>query len=151
MSRCYSVAMRMLWMALLAAAPFVSQAPIPHYNVKRATGPITIDGKLDEAAWTNASAPVTLQFLWENQTGAKQKTSVRVLWDAQALYLGYEADDADINARFLQRDAPTYQHDAVEFFVNPDPKQEVVYYGFEMNVLGVLYDYLNYNSRTLFK
>ena len=41
--------------------------------------------------------------------------------------------------------------DAVEIFINPDPKQEALYYGFEMNARGVLYDYLNYNSRTLFK
>ncbi len=54
-------------------------------------------------------------------------------------------------ARFLQRDDPTYRDDAVEIFINPDPKQEAVYYGFEMNARGVLYDYLNYNSRTLFK
>ena len=147
----YAVAMRMLWIAMVAAAPLVSQAPIPRYDVKRATGPITVDGRLDEAAWASASAPVTLQFLWETQTGAKQKTSARVLWDAQALYLGYDADDADINARYLQRDDPTYQDDAVEFFVNPDPKQEAVYYGFEMNVRGALYDYLNYNERTFFK
>ncbi len=143
--------MRKFWIALLAAVPLMPQTPIPKYEVKRATVPVSVDGKLDEAAWAGASAPVTLQFLWDNQTGAKQKTSVRVVWDAQALYLGYEADDADIIARFLQRDDPTYQDDAVEFFVNPDPKQEVVYYGFEMNVRGVLYDYLNYNSRTLFK
>jgi hypothetical protein len=143
--------MRMVWITLLAAVPLVSQAPLPRYEAKRATTPITVDGTLDEAAWASASAPATLQFLWDNQTGAKQKTSVRVIWDAQAIYLGYEADDADITARFLQRDDPTYQDDAVEFFVNPDPKQEVVYYGFEMNARGVLYDYLNYNSRTLFK
>lgn len=143
--------MRIFFMALVAATPLLAQAPLPRYEIKRAAAPFVIDGKLDEAAWTNASPPATLQFLWDNQTGAKQKTAARVLWDAQALYLGYEADDADINARFLNRDDPTYQDDAVEFFVNPDPKQEVVYYGFEMNVRGVLYDYLNYNSRTLFK
>ena len=143
--------MRMLWIALLAAVPLIPQAPIPRYEVKRATAPVSVDGKLDEAAWAAASAPVALQFLWDRQTGAKQKTSVRVVWDAQALYLGYEADDADITARFLQRDDPTYQDDAVEIFVNPDPKQEVVYYGFEMNARGVLYDYLNYNGRTFFK
>lgn len=144
-------AMRTLWITLLAAVPLVSQAPIPRYDVKRASTPITVDGKLDEAAWAGASTPATLQFLWDSHTGAKQKTSVRAVWDAQAIYLGYEADDADITARFLQRDDPTYQDDAVEFFVNPNPKQEVVYYGFEMNARGVLYDYLNYNSRTLFK
>lgn len=137
--------------AVVAVASLQAQAPVPRYDVKRASTPIVVDGRLDDAAWIRASAPVTLQFLWDNQTGAKQKTAARVMWDAQALYLGFEADDADITARFLQRDDPTYQDDAVEFFVNPDPKQEAVYYGFEMNVRGVLYDYLNYNSRTLFK
>jgi hypothetical protein len=140
-------------LASLAAqtpAPAPSAA-IPRYEVKRATSPITIDGKLDETAWTSASPAVTLQFLWDSQTGAKQKTYARVVWDAQAFYVGFDADDADINARFEQHDDPTYQDDAVEIFINPDPKQETVYYGFEMNVRGVLYDYLNYNSRTLFK
>ena len=126
-------------------------APIPRYEVKRASSPITIDGKLDEAAWARASPAMTLQFLWDSQTGAKQKTYARVVWDAQAFYIGFDADDADINARFEQRDDPTYQDDAVEIFINPDPKQETLYYGFEMNARGVVYDYLNYNSRTFFK
>ena len=78
-------------------------------------------------------------------------TRARLLWDAQALYVGFDADDADITAQFQQRDDPTYRDDAVEIFINPNPQQEVVYYGFEMNARGVLYDYLNYNSRTLFK
>ena len=138
-------------LVLFAAAPLVSQSPIPRYEVKRAASPPTIDGKLDEAVWAHASAPITLQFLWDSQTGAKQKTAARLVWDAQALYIGFEADDADISARFLERDDPTYRDDAVEIFINPDPKQETVYYGFEMNARGVLYDYLNYNSRTLFK
>jgi hypothetical protein len=138
-------------LALLAVVPLVGQPPIPRYEVKRATSPITIDGKLDDAAWARASPPITLQFLWDSQTGAKQKTAARLLWDAQALYVAFDADDTDITARFLQRDDPTYRDDAVEIFINPDPKQETLYYGFEMNARGVLYDYLNYNSRTLFK
>ena len=139
--------------SLVAQTPPVAStpAPIPRYEIKRASGAITIDGRLDDTAWAGAAAPVTLQFLWENQTGAKQKTSGRLLWDAQALYIGYDAEDADIIARFEQRDDPTYRDDAVEIFINPDPKQIAVYYGFEMNARGVLYDYLNYNERTLFK
>jgi cellulose/xylan binding protein with CBM9 domain len=138
-------------MALLAGAPFVGLPDIPRYEVKRAPSPPTIDGKLDEVAWAQASPPIVLQFLWDSQTGAKQKTAARLLWDSQALYVGFDADDADVTARFLQRDDPTYRDDAVEIFINPDPTQETVYYGFEMNARGVLYDYLNYNSRTLFK
>jgi hypothetical protein len=61
---------------------------------------------------------------------APNRRRARVVWDAQAFYVGFDADDADINARFEQRDDPTC---------------------FEMNARGVLYDYLNYNSRTLFK
>jgi hypothetical protein len=140
-------------MGTLTAAALASQgpAPVPRYEVRRAASLVTVDGKLDEPAWTGAASPVTLQFLWESQTGAKQKTSARLLWDAQELYVGFDAEDTDINARYEQRDDPTYRDDAVEIFINPDPKQETVYYGFEINVRGVLYDYLNYNSRTLFK
>ena len=149
--RLYSRPIRLL-LALSMAVPLVAaqSSPIPRYQVKRASAPPAIDGKLDEAAWAAAPA-VTLQFLWESQTGAKQMTRARLLWDAQALYVGFDADDADITAQFQQHDDPTYRDDAVEIFINPNPQQEVVYYGFEMNARGVLYDYLNYNSRTLFK
>lgn len=133
------------------ACPVAGQPPLPRYTVKRATTPINVDGALDDAAWSAAMPGVALQFLWDDQTGAKQRTSVRMLWDAQALYVGYRADDADITAHFTERDDPTFLDDAVEIFINPAPSQEALYYGFEMNARGVLYDYLNYNGRTLFK
>ena len=122
-----------LVLALSIAVPLVAaQSTVPRYEVRRAVSPPTIDGRLDEPAWT-AAPPVTLQFLWESQTGAKQMTRARLLWDAQALYVGFDADDADITAQFQQRDDPTYRDDAVEIFINPNPQQEAVYYGFEMN------------------
>ena len=135
---------------ILAVSAAVAQAPLPRYDVRRLSAPLTIDGRLNEAAWA-ATPAITLQFLWESQTGPKQMTRARLLWDAQALYVGFDADDTDITAQFQQRDDPTFCDDAVEIFINPDPRQETVYYGFEMNARGVLYDYLNYNSRTLFK
>lgn len=137
--------------AVVALSSLLPQPEIPRYAVKRAPSPIAIDGTLDDSAWAAATAPLTLQFLWDAQTGAKQATLVRLLWDADALYVGYEVEDADITAQYLQRDDPTYRDDAVEIFVNPNPGQEAVYYGFEWNARGVMYDYLNYNSRTLFK
>ena len=142
--------MRLLIAVSLIVPLTAAGSAVPRYQVKRAATAITIDGKLDDAAWAAAPA-VTLQFLWESQTGPKQMTRVRLLWDAQALYVGFDADDTDITAQYQQRDDPTYRDDAVEIFINPNPQQEVVYYGFEMNARGVLYDYLNYNSRTLFK
>jgi hypothetical protein len=117
--------MRLLIVVSLASAVVAAQAPVPRYEVKRAAAPPTIDGKLDDAAWGTVPA-VTLQFLWESQTGAKQLTRARLLWDAQALYVGFDADDVDITAQYQQRDDPTYRDDAVEIFINPNPQQEVV-------------------------
>jgi len=122
----------------LAAQTARTPPPIPQIEVKRAASRITVDGKLDEAAWREA-ASVEFQFPWE-QPGAKQKTEVRLLWDDEALYLGYDCDDSDIVAHFDQRDDPTYRDDAVELFINPNPKQNF-YYGLEMNARAVLYDY----------
>ena len=63
--------MRFLIVLSMASAVVAAQAPVPRYEVTRASTPPTIDGKLDDAAWAAAPA-VTLQFLWESQTGAKQ-------------------------------------------------------------------------------
>lgn len=125
--------------------------PIPRYLVRRATSAVKIDGELAEDAWADAFPEVSLSFLWNEQTGAPQPTYIRLLYDDAALYVAFRAVDADINARFSQRDDPTFLDDAVEIFINPERSQQTVYYGFEMNARGVLYDYLNLNSRTLFK
>src|SRR3954471_9752147 len=135
---------------LLIAVPAFAQASLPRYEAHRASAPIVIDGKLDDKAWAAAPA-VELIFPWESQTGAKQKTTVKLLWDDRYLYAGYECEDRDITAVFLDRDDPTYRDDAVELFINPKPSQTGVYFGLEMNARAVLYDYLMYDSRYAFK
>ena len=67
--------MRIL-MALSMTVLVSAQSAVPRYEVKRVAAPITIDGKPDEPAWLAAPA-VTLQFLWDSQTGAKQMTRSR--------------------------------------------------------------------------
>ncbi len=116
-----------------------SVGPVPKYEVKRAASRIHVDGKLDDAAWKDANT-LTFQFPWEFQTGAKQKTTVRILWDDENLYLGYDCEDADIFAQYQKHDDPTYKDDAVELFINPNPAGHF-YYGLEMNARAVLYDY----------
>jgi hypothetical protein len=135
---------------LLLAAAVAAQPPVPRYEVKRASGRIVIDGKLDENAW-KAAAPVEFIFPWDFQTGAKQKTTARLLWDDDNLYVGYECEDTDITAQRTERDDPTYMDDAVEIFINPKPSQTAVYFGLEMNARAVLYDYLMSNAQYAFK
>lgn len=126
--------------AALAAALF-AQPPVPRYEVKRAASPIVIDGKPGEKAWAAANK-IEFLFPWDSQTGAKQKTVARLLWDDNNLYVSYECEDADITALHTEHDDPTYLDDAVEIFINPLPAQSAVYYGLEMNVRAVLYDYV---------
>ena len=108
------------FVTLLLFSPLIAQPPIPRYEVKRASGRITVDGKLDEKAWAAAPA-IEFVFPWESQSGAKPKTTAGLLWDDDYLYVGYEFEDVD----------PTYLDDAVEFFVNPKPSQTSVYFGLE--------------------
>lgn len=58
-------------------------------RVARARGPIRIDGRATDAAWRDAEVtPLTLD--------SPPPWSVRLLWDAEALYALFEADDANV-------------------------------------------------------
>jgi hypothetical protein len=138
-----------LAIALLPATSH-AQPPIPRYEVHRASSPIVVDGVPNDKAWAEAGK-IELIFPWDAQTGAKQKTTARLLWDDQFLYVSYECEDTDIVAHHTEHDDPTYLDDAVEIFLNPSPGQTGIYYGLEMNVRAVLYDYVMYNSGKLFK
>ena len=136
----------MVLLTLLLAVPL---PPLPRYEVKHVAAPPLIDGKLDDAAWKQAP-PLEFVFPWDQQTGAKQKTTARLLWDDDYLYVAYDCTDTDIVARFENRDDPTYMDDAVELFINPDPRQQF-YYGLEMNARATLYDYFYAFPRFLLK
>jgi hypothetical protein len=121
----------LLLISFSLAAQQRSLPPIPRYEVHRARTAVVVDGKLDDAAW-KAAGTIEFRFPWDKQTGAKQKTVARLLWDDNYLYVGYDCEDTDITAHYTERDDPTYKDDAVELFLNPDPTQEW-YYGMEMN------------------
>jgi cellulose/xylan binding protein with CBM9 domain len=113
--------------------------PLPEYVVKTIKEKIVVDGKLSETAWLQAR-PITLMFPWDFQTGKKQKTTVKMVRNADTLYVGYEAEDTDITAIYENRDDPTYKDDCVEIFIKPSQETDS-YFGMEMNARGVLFDY----------
>ena len=91
----------------MAAAPapsFAQQPPIDYstahlerrLNAVRATGPVTLNGKLDEAAWS--AAPLATDFIQNDPREgepATYQTEVRVLYTDDALYFGVFAKDAE--------------------------------------------------------
>ena len=86
--------------------------PRPRVEAVRASAPVTLDGKLDEAEW--ATAPVAGDFLqYDPNEGqpATQRTEVRFLIDDDALYIGARMFDtkgkAGVHGRLVRRDQQT--------------------------------------------
>ncbi len=92
---------------LADVAPEVTNAR--RVKALRVTGEIKIDGRLDEAAWSENEA--AKNFRQEDPTEgapASEATEVRVLYDDKNLYIGIHAFDSEptrINSRELERDA----------------------------------------------
>jgi hypothetical protein len=109
------------------------------YRIQRATTPIRVDGKRDEAVWKNAPSVGEFQFPWW-QEGRKEQTEAKLLWNDQFLYVSFYCEDAHVSGEQSERDSPVYQDDCVEVFTAPDPKQPNNYFNIEMNVRGAFLD-----------
>jgi hypothetical protein len=109
---------------------------LPEYSVKRTTEKIVIDGILDESDWERAESVGDFIFPWW-ESGEKEQTEVKILWDDTFLYISYKVDDKHIWAEHYDTNATTYKDDCVELFWNPDPRQEK-YNMFEINAIGNL-------------
>ncbi len=100
---------------LLAPSPILAQArrdssrARPTAIAVRRSGPIHVDGRLDEAAWKEASpAAGFTQQSPDEGAAASGRTDVRFLYDDDALYVGARMHDpkapAGITARLARRD-----------------------------------------------
>ncbi len=68
----------------------------PTYVCHTATGPMKIDGQLDEPAWKHAQI-VTLRYPFRPVDATNlPMTTARLLWDKNAVYLAWQAEDIDI-------------------------------------------------------
>lgn len=129
---------------------------LPRYTVS-ALGPgetIVIDGVLNEPAWT--SAVRTRDFV-NPGTGepvaadAALRGNVRLRYDQEALYFGFEALDHDVRGEFDPRlvDPQLWTRDTVEIMLDPDGDGDNRdYYELQINPQGLVFDSLfdAYNS-----
>lgn len=98
-------------------------APRPIASAARATGPIRVDGLLDDDAWS--AAPVIDEF-WQQKPDAgmpaTERTEVRILFDDEHLYIGAELFDQpgyEPVIPTLQRDPNTRDGDAFGVMFDP--------------------------------
>lgn len=128
-------------LALSAAAPIradLENLPLPPVSVcQRCTGPITIDGKADEADW---KAAIPLSPLRDIEGGAiADETRIRLLWDDQYLYVLAEMKEPDLRATLTEHDSVIYQDPDFEIFIDPDG-DGLNYVEWEVNALGTTWD-----------
>ncbi len=100
-------------------SPSPANGAVPSYTVHRTTGPIHIDGRLDEADWQHAGR-VSPFRTWDDKPFSDD-TEVKALWDDQRLYVAFRCRDSHIVAGKSERDDPIYStDDVVEMFMDPE-------------------------------
>ena len=102
-------------------------------------GPLTTD------AWRNVSA-VELR---ETVSGAEpqQRTTVRAMWDGEELRVLFHAEDTHPWATLTERDAPLWEEEVVEVFLDPVGDLES-YFEIEVNPLNAVLDLVLRRNRS---
>lgn len=110
------------------------------YVCRRASGPMLVDGKIDEKEWSGAA--------WTNdfvdiEGAAKPKpifrTRVKMLWDDENLYIAAEMEEPQVWATLVKHDSVIFNDPDFEVFLDPDGDTHE-YGEFEMNALNTTWD-----------
>lgn len=144
-----SLKLAVFFALLLAATPSMqgqANAPAqgsPHAAVTRAQGKISVDGKLDEPDWA-AATPISEILQREPHPGqpATEKTELRLLFDADNLYIGVTSFDSEprkIIATQMARDADLSADDRIEILLDTFRDRRNAFY-FATNPAGALLD-----------
>ena len=117
----------------------------PSYAPKRyacvfATTPITMDGKLDDAAWETASwSDAFVDIQGPELPAPRYRTRMKMLWDDTYLYIGAQMDEPHVWATLRNHDDIVFRDNDFEVFIDPDGDTRE-YYELEVNALGTIFD-----------
>ena len=114
--------------------------PPQSYVCYRTAGEITIDGKLDEPSWENAEE--TAEFVdisGEGFPNPKYRTTAKMLWDDEFLYVAAEMEEPDLRASLTEHDSIIYRDNDFEVFLDPDGDGKN-YFEIEINAFGTVFD-----------
>jgi cellulose/xylan binding protein with CBM9 domain len=112
------------------------------YVCYRASSPVSVDGRLDEAAWREA--PWTEDFVdieGDRKPVPAFRTRARMLWDETYFYIGAELVEPHVWATMKEHDSVIFRENDFEFFIDPNGDSHE-YYEFEINALGTGWDLL---------
>src|SRR6266513_2205573 len=116
----------------------------PTVTAVRVDAGVSLDGRLDEPAWALAT-PVTafLQIDPDEGAAASESTEVRVLYDADAVFVGarlFDSEPRRIVSRLARRDASTHSDEFRVFLDSYHDRRTA--FEFIVNAAGVKKDVL---------
>ncbi len=112
------------------------------YVCYRSGETITIDGKLDEAAWSKAAwSDPFVDIEGDAKPSPRFLTRVKMLWDRDYFYMAADMEEPHLWATLTERDAVIYHDNDFEFFIDPDGDSHE-YYELEINAFGTEWDLL---------
>ncbi|XP_072163206.1 uncharacterized protein [Diadema setosum] len=101
---------------------------------------ITVDGKLDEPAWTNVGP--TDRFVdiqGKDYPKPRYDTWVKMRWDKDFLYVGAYLQENDVFANQTKHDSVVFKDNDFEVFTDPDGSTHW-YKEFEINAINTTWD-----------
>ncbi|MBX3182904.1 MAG: carbohydrate-binding family 9-like protein [Polyangiaceae bacterium] len=106
---------------------------------------ITIDGVLNEPAWVTAASSGTFVDVRSGgpNTRFPVNGSVKLLWDNEHLYVGFEVSDPNVTGGFdpKQTDPHLWTKDTVEIMIDPDGDGDNKdYYEIQINPQNLVFD-----------
>jgi hypothetical protein len=118
-----------------------AQTPEPKiYECPRASGPLRIDGRMDDAAWK--AAPWTDYFVdieGDVKPLPRFKTRVKMLWDDKYFYVAASMEEPHVWGTLTEHDSVIFRDNDFEVFLDPNG-DTLEYYEFEINALNTGWD-----------
>ncbi len=120
----------------------VEYVPPRCYVCYRAGGPVTVDGRLEEAAWQ--AVPWSEAFgdiEGERRPAPRYRTRMKMLWDDRCLYIAAELEEPHVWATLTKHDSVIFHDNDFEVFLDPDGDSHL-YAELELNALNTTWDLL---------
>lgn len=102
-------------------------ATLNDYNVHQTAAAPTIDGKDDDAIWQSAPSLQVARQPDGQPLAGNLRTTARLAWDAEALYLTARTRDTDVRNAHTANDSTLWEGDNIELFLRmPDQNGKYV-------------------------
>ena len=125
---------------LTAALAFACFAQEQTYECRRASRPLNIDGKLDDAAWRAARwTNALVDIEGDKKPRPRFLTRAKMLWDDEYFYVGADMEEPHVWATLTKHDSVIFHDNDFEVFIDPNG-DTLEYYEFEINALNTGWD-----------